>query len=150
MLPPCGHQRARQRLPAEHEGVGAQRLRRAVQQLVQQAQVGGRPFNQAERLRDLAQGGAEAFKLGGFGQKEHRFANQERGKEVGNRAVEAERGIDRNAAAGSHRVGSHAPTQIIHHALVGKLYPFGLSGGAGGVDDIGQVVWRNGYRWVGR
>src|SRR3954453_18827169 len=69
-------------------------------------------------------------------------------KELPHRNIETERRFLENAISYSDSVLLLHPEKAIHHAPVRIHDPLGFSGGAGGVDDIGQVRGLQADSWV--
>ncbi len=139
---PDGEALAPQRLPADDERPCASGHVVLRHELAQDVEVRRGQFDQAEVAR-AAQRLTERLAAGRFGQQRDAASCQERRKQAGDRQVEAQRAVNRRALPGSHVVGAGAPLHIVVESPVRHHHPFGSSGGAGGVDDVGQVVRRD-------
>ncbi len=69
-----------------------------------------------------------------------RFTDQNRYKYTGNGGIKTDGGVHRDAVTGGVRVGLQAPVQVVHQAAMFDHDTFGSTGGAGGVDDVGQMT----------
>ena len=71
-----------------------------------------------------------------------RRAHQQRRDQLAQRGVEAVRRLLQHHLARAQPPGALHPRQHVHHAAVRDHHPLGQPGGAGGVDDVRQVVGR--------
>ncbi len=67
-------------------------------------------------------------------------ASDQRPEELPHRHVEAVRGLLQNAVVRANREGVLHPVQAVHQGAVFVHHAFGLAGGTGGVEHVGQVV----------
>ena len=99
----------------------------------------GGELDQAE-VGPRAQSGGQGFGPLLFRHQGDALASQQRREEAGHAQIEAQRRMQGRARAGAGLIGLATPAQVIEQSAVKDHRPLGLAGGAGGIDDVGQVL----------
>jgi hypothetical protein len=108
-------------------------------ELTERRQVAGGNLDQAEvgTRPQCIQKDLNAWLLG---QKLDASAREQRGQQAGNREVESERRMHRRPPPLGQGISLDAPGQVIDHSAVADHDPLGLTGRAGGVHHVGEML----------
>ncbi|PSK64402.1 hypothetical protein B0E53_03641 [Micromonospora sp. MH33] len=140
--PPRRHLVGAQVLAADHEAAGAVGQLGGAELVADQVELGRGDLDQSERGPLLAQRLAQRLRAEVLADHPHGGPADQRHQQARDGQVEADRRVQRQGVAGPQPVGLGRPAHVVAHAAVGDHDALGAAGGAGGVDDVGQVLRR--------